>query len=242
MQVVLFAGGRGLRMRDGLDDVPKPLSIIDGRPLIWHLMRWYAEQGHTEFLVCLGYRADDVRAAVEREREVGWRVQCVDTGLDTPIAQRLLRVRGHVADRPVFLANYTDVLSDVRVQDVVDRLVAADATAAMVVVRPQSSFHLVHMSDQGQVSSIGPITDAPMWQNGGFFAFRQGIFDAIGPGEELVDEPFGRLARRGRLVAHRHEGFWLPLDTQKDRAQVQRLLDAGQRPWASSRRLVERAS
>jgi glucose-1-phosphate cytidylyltransferase len=232
VKVVLFAGGRGLRMRDGRDDVPKPLALVDGKPMLWHVMSWYADQGHTDFVVCTGHRAAEVRRTVLTVADPSWRVRCVDTGLDTPVGQRLLKVRRHVEGEPVFLANYTDLLSDVCLQDVVDRLLAADAAAALVAVRPQASFHLVQVVGKDLVTSVGPVTAAPMWQNGGFFALTQSVFDVIGPGEDLVDEPFNRLAAAGRLVAHPHEGFWLPMDTQKDRARLQAMLDAGQRPWA----------
>lgn len=231
MKVVLFAGGRGLRMRDGGEDVPKPLAVLGGRPLLWHVMNWYAAQGHTEFVLCLGYRADDVRRVIRAEADPAWKVECVDTGLDTPLGQRLVRVREHVAEEEMFLANYADVLSDVRVADIVEQLVLSDATAALLAVRPQASFHLVQMTQDGVVTGVGPVTDAPMWQNGGFFVLRQGIFDVIGPGEELVDEPFARLSLSGKLLAHRWDGFWAPLDTQKDRQRLEALHAAARHPW-----------
>lgn len=231
MKVVLFAGGRGLRMRDAGSDLPKPLSVLGGRPLLWHVMNWYAAQGHCEFVVCLGYRADDVRTVIQAQAEPGWSVTCVDTGLDTPVGQRLMRVREQVQAEPMFLANYTDLLSDVRVSDMVARMQESDATASLLAVRPQASFHLVTLTSGRLVQAIGPVSDAPMWQNGGFFVMRPGIFDVIGPGEELEDEPFGRLAAGGRLLAHPWEGFWAPLDTEKDRQRLERLHVAGKHPW-----------
>lgn len=235
MKVVLFAGGRGLRMRDGGADVPKPLSVLAGRPLLWHVMSWYAAHGHTDFVICLGYRGDDVMAVMREQTEPDWNVTFVDTGLDTPIGQRLYAVRDLVKHDPMFLANYADLLSAAPLDDMVRTFADSDAAASLLVVRPQASFHLVHMSPDGLVSSVGPVTDAPMWQNGGFFLMRPEIFDVIGPGEDLVDEPFGRLAARGRLLAYPWEGFWAPLDTQKDRQRLQDLLASGQSPWTVPR-------
>ena len=231
MKVVLFAGGRGLRMRDGAADVPKPLSVLAGKPLLWHVMTWYAAHGHTEFVLCLGYRADDVVRTMREHAEPHWDVTFVDTGLDTLIGQRLVAVREHVQDDEMFLANYADLLSDAPLTDMVDRFTASGATAAMLVVRPQASFHLVELDGQGMVERVGPVTDAPMWQNGGFFVMRPEVFDVIGAGEELVDQPFARLARTGRLMAYPWEGFWAPLDTQKDRQRLQDLHLSGQEPW-----------
>lgn len=242
MKVVLFAGGRGLRMRDGGADVPKPLSVLAGRPLLWHVMTWYASHGHTDFVLCLGYRADDVMESMSRHADPGWRVTFVDTGLDTPIGQRLRAVRHYLRGESMFLANYADLLSDAPLDDMVTTFAASDATAALLAVRPQASFHLVEMGVDGKVQRVGPVTDAPMWQNGGFFVMRPGVFDVIGDGEELVDEPFGRLAASGRLLAYPWEGFWAPLDTQKDRQRLQELHEQGEQPWFVERRRTLRAA
>jgi glucose-1-phosphate cytidylyltransferase len=231
MKVVLFAGGRGLRMRDGAADVPKPLSVLADRPLMWHVMNWYAAHGHNEFVVCVGYRGNDVVRVMREHAEPEWRVTFVDTGLDTPIGQRLAAVRDLVQDEPMFLANYADLLTDAPLPDMIEAFEASGATASLLLVRPQASFHLVELRSNGMVQRVGPVTDAPMWQNGGFFVMRPGIFDVIRPGEDLVDQPFGRLAATGRLHAYPWEGFWAPLDTQKDRQRLQDLHLSGQQPW-----------
>ncbi len=238
MKVVLFAGGRGLRMRDGGADVPKPLSVLDGRPLLWHVMSWYAAHGHTDFVLCLGYRADDVMRVMREHAEPHWEVTFADTGLDTPIGQRLAAVRHLVEHEPMFLANYADLLSDVPLDDVVEAFAASEATAGLVAVRPQASFHLVELEAGGRVQRVGPVTEAPMWQNGGFFVMRPEVFDVIHDGEELVDEPFARLASAGRLMAYPWEGFWAPLDTQKDRQRLQDLSLSGRTPWVPRPRAV----
>lgn len=233
MKVVLFAGGRGLRMRDGAADVPKPLSVLAGRPLLWHVMSWYAAYGHTDFVVCLGYRADDVVTSMNEHAHPDWSVTYVDTGLDTPIGQRLVAVRELVDTEPMFFANYADLLTDLPLDDMLATFSASDASAAMLAVRPQASFHLVELDAEDRVERVGPVTSAPMWQNGGFFVMRPDVFDSIEDGEDLVDEPFGRLATAGRLLAYRWEGFWAPLDTQKDRQRLQDLYTSGQTPWVA---------
>lgn len=231
MKVVLFCGGRGLRMRDGGADVPKPLSVLAGRPLIWHVMNWYAAHGHVDFVLTLGYRGDEVAQCVDQHADPSWRVVAVDTGVDTPIGQRLVRVREQVRDEEVFLANYADLLCAVPLGDMVETFVASDAVVAMLAVRPQESFHLLEMGPAGRVTVVAPVTKAPMWQNGGFFVMRPGVFDVISDGEDLVDEPLNRLADRSQLLAYPWEGFWAPLDTQRDRLRLEELVARRDMPW-----------
>lgn len=241
MKVVLFAGGRGLRMRDGGPEVPKPVALVAGRPLLWHVMRWYADHGHRDFVLCLGHRAAEVEAVVRRHAADDWHVTCVDTGLDTPIGERLLRVGDHVADEPLFLANYADVLSDVPLPEVVARFSASDAVAGVVAVRPQATFHLLDLAPGGRVEAVVPVAQSPLWQNGGFFTLRPSVLDVLRPGEELVEEPFARLAATGQLLAHPWEGFWAPVDTPKDRLRVEALLAGGApAPWVPQQRPTPR--
>lgn len=231
MKVVLFCGGRGLRMRDGAADVPKPLSVLAERPLIWHVMSWYAAHGHTDFVLTLGYRGAEVAACVAEHADPAWTVEAVDTGLETAIGQRLQGVQHLLRDEDVFLANYADLLSDVPLGDMVEQFRASDAVVSLLAVRPQASFHLVELGHTGRVRRVAPVTEAPMWQNGGFFVMRQGVFDVIEPGEDLVDQPLSRLADRGQLLAYQWEGFWAALDTQKDRSRLEELVATTALPW-----------
>lgn len=254
MKVVLFCGGYGMRMRDGSSSAPKPMVMIGDRPLLWHVMRWYAHHGHTDFVLCLGYGAkvikdyflhydetatnDFVLTGGGREVELlgrdlaDWRITFVDTGLDSSIGERLRRVRPHVEGEEVFLANYADILTDLPLPDVVDRFVASGAVASLTAVPPQFSFHVVECDGQHRVTGIRPISRFPLWENGGYFVFRQEIFDALVPGEDLVEGALVRLAEQGQLVAYEHRGFWLPADTLKERARLEELYQSGARPWA----------
>lgn len=253
MKVVLFCGGHGMRMRNGGSSVPKPMVMIGGRPLIWHVMRWYAHHGHTEFVLCLGYGAGFIKDyflhyeetasndfVLRGGREVellssdltDWTVTFVDTGLDSGIGERLRRVRHLVEDDEYFLANYADVLSDVPLPEVVATFLAGDATASLTAVPPQSSFHVLDIGEDDRVSGLQPVSRFPIWENGGFFVFRPELFDALLPGEDLVDGALARLAAAGKLAAYRHAGFWVPADTVKEHAQLEELYQSGRRPWA----------
>ena len=254
MKVVLFCGGYGMRMRDGVTLAPKPMAMIGHRPLIWHVMRYYAHYGHDDFVLCLGYGAEHVKEYFLRYDETSsndfvfsegggkiellstdisnWRITFVNTGLDTAIGERLRRVRRFVADEEMFLANYADVLTDAPLDDVVSRFSASNAVASMLAVPPQSAFHCLTLGEDGLVEQVQSVHNLPLWENGGYFVLRQGIFDVLPEGGDLVDDGCGTLARRGRLLAYPHKGFWHPADTLKERAKLEEMYHAGVRPWA----------
>jgi glucose-1-phosphate cytidylyltransferase len=253
MKVVLFCGGHGMRMRDGSSAAPKPMVMIGDRPLLWHVMRYYAHYGHTDFVLALGYGAKSIKDYFLRYDETAtndfvlhggtevellgsdladWRITFVDTGLHTSIGERLRLVRPYLEGDEYFMANYADVLSDLPLDQVVEEFQISGAVASLTAVPPQSSFHVVQINDHGQVSGLRPVSQFPLWENGGYFVFRQEVFDALRPGEDLVDGAFPRLAERGQLIAYKHLGFWVPADTLKERARLEALYLSGERPWA----------
>ncbi|GAB3578887.1 glucose-1-phosphate cytidylyltransferase [Amycolatopsis endophytica] len=253
MKVVLFCGGYGMRMRNGpADDVPKPMQLVGPRPLLWHVMRYYAHFGHTEFVLCLGYGARHIKDFflsytetasndfVLRGGEVellstdisDWSITFVHTGIESPIGERLRRVREHVEGEEMFLANYADVLTDAPLDVMVDNLAASDAGASMMVVPPQSSFHCVEFRDgTNRVSGIRSAARLPLWENAGYFVLRQEIFDHIPENGDLVEDGCGALAEKDRLIAHPYRGFWQPADTFKERAALDAAYESGARPW-----------
>jgi glucose-1-phosphate cytidylyltransferase len=255
MKVVLFCGGLGTRLREHSDTVPKPLVNIGHRPIVWHLMRYYAHFGHKDFILCLGYRGDLIReyflnydealtedftlSSLNGQRKVelherhteGWRITCVDTGLHSNIGQRLLRVRKYVETEPAFLANYADGLSDVPVDQMIADFERHNATASFVSVRSGQSFHAVQAGEDGIVSRIGPMADQTLWINGGFFVFRPDIYRYINEGEEMVEQPFERLIAGRKLITYRWGGFWQAMDTFKDKIAFDRMEARGQCPW-----------
>ena len=253
MKVVLFCGGLGMRMREYSESIPKPMVPIGYRPILWHVMRYYAHFGHTDFVLCLGYRGDSIkRYFLDYEEwhsndfvlsnggsEIEllssdideWRITFVDTGLHANIGERLRAVRPHLDGEDLFLANYSDGLSDVPIDRVVDFHQRSGAVASFVSAAPSHSFHVVTASDDGVVKAIDDATTAGIRVNAGFFVMSSGIFDVLGPGEELVHEPFARLIDRSALTTYRHDGFFVPMDTFKDRQQLEDLNSQGQPPW-----------
>jgi glucose-1-phosphate cytidylyltransferase len=253
MKVVLFCGGLGTRLREHSDTIPKPLVNVGSRPILWHVMRYYAHYGHTDFILCLGYRGDLIREYFLNYREhmsndftwsesgdkvelhssdmAQWRITFVDTGLHSNIGQRLLRVRKYVKDEPVFLANYADGLSDIPLDELIADFERKKAVASFAAVQSAASFHLVHSNEEGMVTAMGQAHESKFLVNGGFFVLRQKIFDYIQEGDELVEEPFGRLIEQKQLAVYRHLGFWQAMDNFKDKITFDRLDAAGNCPW-----------
>jgi glucose-1-phosphate cytidylyltransferase len=253
MKVVLFCGGLGTRLREHSDTIPKPLVNVGSRPILWHLMRYYAHFGHKDFVLCLGYRGDMIReyflnyseamsndfTLSERGKKIelhsrdldGWRITFVDTGLHSNIGQRLRSVQQYLRDEPMFLANYSDGLSDLMLDDQVAALERSDAVASFAAVRSSQSFHAVHADAEGIVTGMGAMPEQQLWINGGYFVFRREIFDYIREGEELVEEPFARLIAERRLIASRWNGFWQCMDTFKDKISFDRMEARGNCPW-----------
>ena len=253
MKVVLFCGGLGTRLREHSDTIPKPLVNIGYRPIIWHVMKYFAHFGHKDFILCLGYRGDMIKEyfvnykewlsndfvlsnggqtvePVKRDLE-DWRITFVETGLHSTIGERLVAVRGHLRNEEHFLANYSDNLSDLPLNDYLRSAAQRDAVASFVSVKTWQSFHSVYAGDDGLVTHIGPIRDSEFWLNGGFFRLRQDIFEYMKPGEELVEQPFCRLVEKKQLYTYRHRGFWAAMDTLKDKIMFDRLDGKGDRPW-----------
>ncbi|WP_328400077.1 MULTISPECIES: glucose-1-phosphate cytidylyltransferase [unclassified Nocardia] len=252
MKVVLFCGGYGMRMRDGTDDViPKPMQMVGPRPLLWHVMRYYAHFGHKEFILCLGYGAQHIKNFflnyqesvsndfVIRDGRVellhsdisDWSITFVDTGVQSAIGERLRRVRPYLEGEETFLANYADVLTDAPLDEMIEKFTASGAAASMMVVPPQSSFHCVDVTANGEVKEIMPVSRMPIWENGGYFVLTQEVLDLLPPGGDLVEDACGALAGQGRLFGYQHEGFWKPADTFKERAELDAGYRTGVRPW-----------
>jgi glucose-1-phosphate cytidylyltransferase len=254
VKVVLFCGGYGMRMRDDVDDVPKPMQLIGDRPLLWHVMRYYAHFGHRDFVLCLGYGAhhiidyfrhyDETRSndfvlhAGGQEVELlssdiaDWTITFVHTGLDTPIGERLRRVRQHVAGEDVFAANYADVLTDAPLDEIEATFRERGVAGSLLAVPPQAAFHMVRTDEAGLVRAITPVSTLEVEENGGYFFFTQEVFDHLEEGEDLVGDALPRLAARGRLMAWSHRGFWKPADTVKERSELDSLARHHHRPWA----------
>ena len=252
MKVVLFCGGAGLRLRGYADDVPKPMVEIGTRPLLWHLMKYYAHFGHKDFILCLGYKGNCIKdyflhydESVSNDfvwsqggkniqllnRDIdGWTVTFVETGAEANIGERLKAVEPHLRGEEMFLANYSDGLSDLPLPKMVDAFKRSNAIASLILVRPTWSFDMVRAEPAGLVKDICPLSNSNIWINGGFFVMRNEIFKHMERGEELIREPFQRLIEKRALLAYNYHGFWQCMDTFKDK-MILDTLNQGAAPW-----------
>lgn len=255
MKVVLFCGGLGMRLRDYSESIPKPMVNIGYRPILWHVMKYYAHYGHKDFILCLGHRADAVKNYFLKYNECvsndfvlssggkklelynsdiqDWRITFADTGIDSNIGQRLKAVEKYLEGEDEFLANYSDGLTDLPLPEQLAHFRRNDKIASFLAVRPNLSYHLVslHEGDGNLVKGIHAINNGSVRINGGFFVFKHKIFDYIRDKEELVNGPFERLIEERQLIGYPYDGFWAPMDTFKDKQQLENLWGSGAAPW-----------
>jgi glucose-1-phosphate cytidylyltransferase len=262
MKVVLFCGGAGMRLRGYADDVPKPMVPIGTRPILWHLMKYYAHFGHRDFILCLGYKGNCIKdyflhydESISNDfvwsqggkkihflnRDIDdWTITFVETGANACIGERLKAVEPYLRGEETFLANYGDGLSDVPLLHMLAAFQDSSAIASLMLVQPTASFDIVESGTEGIVRNICPLTRSDIWINGGFFVLRNEIFQYLQPGEELVREPFQRLIEKRALLAYKYSGFWQCMDTFKDKQHLEEL-NQGSAPWKvwNSSALVE---
>jgi glucose-1-phosphate cytidylyltransferase len=236
---------------------------IGSRPLLWHLMKYYAHFGHKEFILCLGHKGNVIKDYFLHYDEAAsndfvwskggtklqfisrdiddWTITFVDTGLNATIGERLKAVEPYLQRDEMFLANYGDGLSDLDLPTMIDAFRESNAVASLLLVQPTASFDIVHTGPGGSVSGISALTQSDIWINGGFFVMRNEIFRYINSGEELVRAPFQRLIEKGALLAYKCVGFWQCMDTFKDKQALEELNQA-RAPWKVWHRATARDS
>ena len=254
MKVVLFCGGLGTRLQEYSTTIPKPMVNIGYRPIIWHLMKYYAHYGHKDFILCLGYRGDYIKnyflnydeclsndfVMTKGGQEVhlynsdisDWTISFIETGLNSNIGQRLKAIEPYLEGEDVFMANYSDGLTDLPLDDQLEHFYQNDKIASMLCVKPSQSFDVLSMGPDNFVVDMEPVSKADLWINGGFFIFKNEIFDYMQPGEELVREPFRRLIAQNDLIGYRYSGFWGCMDTFKEKKMFDEMYSKGDTPWA----------
>jgi glucose-1-phosphate cytidylyltransferase len=244
-----------MRMREDSERLPKPMIPVGDRPILWHIMRYYAAFGHHDFIVCLGYKAEAIkdyflnynealsndfiltdggRRVELLQRDIDeWSITFVNTGLQATIGERLRAVAPHLEGEDVFLANYGDVLTDAPLPDMVRTLTESDAVALFLCARPTHTFHIVSIDGGNRVKAINDVTTSGIWINGGYFVLRQEIFDYLEKHVDLVDDAIPALVQENRVLAYPYDGFWAPMDTLKDKQTLEGLVASGRAPWST---------
>jgi glucose-1-phosphate cytidylyltransferase len=253
MKVVLFCGGLGTRIRDYSENIPKPMIPVGHQPMLWHIMQYYSQYGHRDFVLCLGYKANVIKdyflnydqstandciisnfgknVEILGETPPDWRIMLIDTGIWRNIGERLIAVKHLLADEEIFLANYSDGLTAAPLPEMIEQFKKSDAIGCFMAVHPPFNFHLAEFDKKGAVKRFVSSQESEVRINGGYFIFRNKIFDYIRDGEELVLEPFTRLIGEGRLMAYKYDGFWRAMDTLRDRQVLEEMVERGETPW-----------
>jgi glucose-1-phosphate cytidylyltransferase len=254
MKVVLFCGGQGMRIREYSEKIPKPMVPLGYRPILWNVMRYYAHYGHKDFILCLGHQADTIKKYfIDYDETISndfvftqggknvemlntdindWRITFVDTGINSNIGMRLMKVKEHLKGEEMFLANYSDGLSDLNLNTMIKWFSPQkDKVASFAAYQPSQSFHVVTRDESGLVQSISHIGSSGLFINTGYFVLRKEIFDFMEMGNELVNEPFQRLIAKQKLVSWEHKGFWASMDTYKDKQTLDEAHAKGNAPW-----------
>ena len=253
MKVVLLAGGLGTRLAEETDVRPKPMVEIGGMPILWHIMKIYSSFGYHDFVICLGYKGylikeyfanyflhqSDVTISlrdngvkVHTSHAESWNITLVDTGNETMTGGRIKRIQPHIGNE-TFMLTYGDGLSDVNIKDLVDYHHEHHKLCTVTTVQPSGKFGAVEMDANNAVLSFleKPKGDGA-WINGGFFVCQPEVFNYLTNDTTVFEqEPMEKLANSGNMMAFKHEGFWRPMDTLKDKNDLNALWNQHQAPW-----------
>jgi glucose-1-phosphate cytidylyltransferase len=242
-----------MRLYPSTEAIPKPLVPIGGKPILLLLMKYYSFYGHKDFVLCLGYRGEEIKKFFLSYDEClsgdfilsngnkkeklfksdieDWQITFAETGLNSNIGQRLKMVQKYLGKEEMFLANYSDGLTDLYLPNIIDYITRQGKIACLLTVKPSVAFHSVLATKDNYVKNICQLNRTPLRINGGFFVFKNQIFDYIKEGEDLINEPFQRLIKKHELVAYKYNGFWASLDTYKDKQRLDEIASKGSSYW-----------
>jgi glucose-1-phosphate cytidylyltransferase len=253
MKVILFCGGEGIKLNEYADTIPKPMVPVGYRPILWHIMKYYAHFGHNDFILCLGNQGDVIKDYFVNYNEYisndfmlkagskidllsrdidDWKITFVDTGANANLSERLLAVKDYVAGEEIFLVNYSDSLTDLDLNVMLDRFDKNKMVGMLLAVKPPRSFNIASINAHGKVTGLASLNKMDdVWVNGGYFVFTQEIFRHIDPSENLTEKTFSRLIQEGLLSAHAHDGTFLTIDSYKEKQMLDDMWAKGDTPW-----------
>ena len=231
LKAVILAGGYGTRISEESHLKPKPMIEIGGMPLLWHIMKIYSHYGINEFVICCGYKGDMIKEYFSKFDFPLWNVQLVDTGLNTMTGGRIKRIQNHIDD--TFCVTYGDGVSDVNINDLILFHKEKKSLATLTAIHPPERFGVLELSGNNVIEFHEKHQGESSWINGGFFVFEKEIFDYIKDGDSTTLErtPFETLAKEKKLTAFKHEGFWHPMDTLRDKKHLENLWTSNKAPW-----------
>jgi len=260
IKAVIFCGGRGTRIRDVADDIPKPLLSVGDRPILWHIMKTYSHYGINDFVLCLGYKGwlikefflnyryftSDLTLSLDNKTpiqvhseptEANWRITLAETGIDTQTGGRLWRVRPYLEDSPLFCVTYGDGVADINMDDLLAFHRSHGCIGTVTGVHPQGRFGVLSIDPSADVPMVSAFNEKPQslegFINGGFFVFDHRLWDYLSADPSLIFEqqPLTALAAAGQLAVYEHNGFWQPMDTYREWSLLNDLWERGAAPW-----------
>ena len=230
MKVAILCGGKGERLKEHTETIPKPLVEIGNKPILWHIMKIYSYHGFNSFILCLGYKGEKIKEYFTQNNRENWNIEFVDTGADTNTGGRIKRIEKHIGAED-FLATYGDGVSDINAKDLVAFHKKRGKVATVTCINFRSNFGIMKIGKNGAVSGFNEKPFVNMWINGGFFVFSKRIFEYLEEDSVLEQEPMKNLAEDGQLVAYKHKGFWGCMDTYKDTRALNEMHDNGRAKW-----------
>jgi len=230
MQVVILCGGKGERIREHIESLPKPLIDIGGKPILWHIMKIYSHYGYNDFILCLGYKGEKIKEYFSQNNDENWKIELVDTGLDTNTGGRMKKIEKYIKN-DVFMATYADGLSDINIQELVDHHKKSGKIATMTCVNLRSNFGIVSFDENNIVSGFKEKPFTGMWINAGFFVFNKKIFNYLENNSILETLPMEKLSKDKQLIAFVYKGFWEGMDTYKDTRMLNKAYNEGNAKW-----------
>ncbi len=256
MKVVILAGGLPSTVSEEDEKIPKPMAEIGGRPILWHIMKSFCHFGFHDFIICAGYKGAMIKqyfmdyyiygsditvdlqkntVEILRKKTENWNVTVVDTGLETPVTKRIELVKDYIGEEP-FIVAYGDCVSDIDISKLVEQHITGGKLATVAVARPTGRNGIMPIGEDGLFSEDNEKTQADAWVNACTYVFEQGIFEYLDSTKSYMEQGlFNELAREQLVCAYKHQGFWSPMETRRDRSVLERMWNEGKAPWKTWR-------
>jgi len=230
MKVAILCGGKGTRLKELTEELPKPLVEIGGKPILWHIMKIYSNYGFNDFILCLGYKGEKIQEYFQSNNKENWNIEFIDTGQNTNKGERIKKIEPYIKENN-FCVAYGDDVADVNIKDILDFHLKNNKIVTLTAVPLLSQFGIMEMNNNNEIIEFKEKPKLDHWINGGFFVFNKKIFSYIKPNYDLEKEAFEELVKEKQIQAFKHDGFWKCMNTFKDTMELNELWENNKAPW-----------
>lgn len=230
MKVVILCGGKGVRYRNESNELPKALAPIGNVPILWHLFKYFSFYGHNEFILCTGFKGEEIKNYIQTLDNKSWNITCINTGEESPTGERIRQIIPYTENQP-FIVTYADGLSDIPINKLKEFHILKGKTATISVVKPKLQYGIAHINRDGNVERFEEKPELNFFINGGFMIFNSEIINYLLEDDVLEVETFNRLISNEQLTAFQHTGFWKSMDTFKENLELDKMWNEGNAPW-----------